>query len=330
MKELPIENNMMLMMKSIKQPYALTMARHRLKKKDMQIMMMILRALQPRMIHDKHPFELYQTDLGDTRIRIPTKSLLKEGQKNYEVIRKSLRALTRNPIEIKICNEEGICREVFTNLIMRGKFSPRSHFVEIDIAKEFLPELLGLAKGYSRYLIDVAFNASSPNVMKLYYFISHWRDKKQVGLYVKDFKKWLQIEDKYPLPHQIKNNILLPAQKELEEKADMYFTIAESIKVGRNVLGWKLNICKNKAYKELMPPPLSAVQKSNNNERLHQRLTEEFQLSPRQADKVLAKAERQILYKALYEIRLLRLDKKISNVGGYTAKVLAEKFSLKL
>jgi len=89
--------------------------------------------------------------------------------------------------------------------------------------------------------------------------ISHWRDKKQG--FVRNFeidtlRKTLEInENKYVRPSGFLKRVLLPAQKELEEKADVWFKVKEPVKEGKRVKGWKIQIFKKEADTKRRPAP---------------------------------------------------------------------------
>ncbi len=54
---------------------------------------------------------------------------------------------------------------------------------------------------------------------------------------------------------------------------------------------------------------------------LHERMMTQFKLRSDQIEFILARFEPAVINKKLYEIQLQNASKKISNIGGYTAKV---------
>ena len=315
----------------LKQPYGLTMSRHKFNAHEMRIMLRIIQALQPRMVYDKSPFELKKTDLGDTKVTIPTKYLLPRGTKNHEVVRNALESLTKKHINIKFFDDNGIVKEIFTNLVKEGSYQYRSEFVGVEISRNLMPQLLGLAKNYTRYLLKVAFNSSSPNVMKLYQYASQWRDKKQTFAKVDSLRKWLRLEGKYKKPADMKKWVLDPAIKELKAKADVWFDIAERVMEGRRMIGWKFNIhTKNtpkKALKKLLTQSPKQIQKPLS--KLEEKLYKTLGLSPKQIQKIVRRVPEKDIEKELYQLNLLILDKKIANPAAYAIKIFKSKHGVK-
>ncbi len=242
----------------LKQPYAVTMARHRLNVYEMRIMFRVIEALQPRMVYDKSPYQISQTNIGDTTITMPTRCLLVPGDENYKLVRDALDSLTKKHIHIAIKDDKGVSKEVFTNLIKEAIYEHRSSSIRIDISRNLMPQILGLSRNYTKYLLSVAFNSSSPNVMKLYQYVAQWRDKKQTFLRVTSLRQWLLLGEKYRYPSQIKKWILEPASKELKASADVWFDIASRVKEGRRTMGWTLNIYTKERpeVKRVAPLPL--------------------------------------------------------------------------
>ena len=313
----------------IKQPYSITMARHQLSTGEMRIMMRILEALQPKMTYSQeqkryaYPYEIRKTIFGDTEIFLRAASLLPKGSKNYANLRKALRGMVKKSISITIKHEDGEEEEIFTNIVMRATFKKRANMVSLQIPKEIIPEMLGLANNYTKYLLNVAFNSSSTNTMKLYQYVSHWRDKKQIFWKIESLRHWLNIEDKYKKPYEIEKWIFKPAIEELKRQADVWFEVAEKVKEGRNILGWKLNIFtkKNKM------PALAQVS-SSVNDRLLKKLVDTHKLSHKQAVKAINHIDHGNLNKALYAIMLNK--NKIDNIGAYTVTCINKQFGIKL
>ena len=70
----------------VKQPYAITVAKHNFNVHEMRIMTRITQALQKDMLYSKDRSEVQKTLFGDKIIRIPTQSLLPKGSQNYAAL----------------------------------------------------------------------------------------------------------------------------------------------------------------------------------------------------------------------------------------------------
>ncbi len=308
----------------LKQPYLITMARHDFNVHESRVFLKVIECLQPRMIHDKAPHEISEDDLGNLEVKIPVKEIIKSS--NYDEIRTALKKLTKKEIVVEERDENGnIVSELFTNLLMAGGLKHRTSFCELLIHKKVVPHLIGLNNNYTRFSAKPAFDCSSPNTMKLYLMCSHFRDIKQIDVRLESFKNWLRIEKKYSRIFDIRKRVIDPAIKELKKKADVWFEISKNIKEGRKVVGWKFNIYnKDKVSKKL---PASEI---SNFEAIEKRMIDSFHLSAKQAKKVAKSVEKQALNKTLHAIQLQKINGKIQNLGGYTRKVLNEKFNLNI
>lgn len=236
---------------TIRQPYAITLAKHRLNTHEMRVMFRIIEALQPDIQYNKDVRQVRETLFGNKIISIKTNLLLPEGSQNYSCVKRAINSLRKKDITIQKKGEKGIS-EVYTGMIVRGEYFLNNELVEIEVDRDLLPSFLALAKNYSKYLLNVAFNSSSPNVMKLYQYVSHhyWRNELKIEIDMEDLRGWLGIENKYPKSKDMRANILEPAMKELKEKADVYFEIKKPIKLGRKITGWEIRIFKKSFTEE--------------------------------------------------------------------------------
>ena len=249
----------------------------------MRIALRIVEALQPEVQYNQSVQQVGKTIFGNKILRLRTKDLLPEGSKNYGYVKRALKSLRKKDITIKKENSE-----VYTGLIVQGEYYSNNEFVEIEISKDLFPCFLALAKNYSKYLLEVAFNASSSNVMKLYQYVSHhyWNKKMKMELDIEEIREWLQLGDKYSQSKDFRQRILEPTIKELKEKADVYFDIAReqdkktgkwkkaAIKNGRQIIGWKINIFKKATNKEEISKATEFEQNIRNY------LSEYFKLKP--------------------------------------------------
>ena len=310
-----------------KQPYNLTVAKHTMDIHQMRIMSSLVHAMQPYMSMQVD----YAESKQDVWLNLRSKDLVLGN--NFNPLRESLKKLMKKVVIIKYyVPEKKTCIETGTTIVQEYKHEHGSSEVAVKISGSLLPQLIDLARGYTRYSLGVAFQTSSPNVFKIYQYISHFRDKKIIQCNVETLRKWLNLETKYKMPARIKERVLEPAMRELREKADVWFDIAKRVTDGRRMIGWKFNIYTKKAVKKTLDkhqhqPDSSPKAKPFG---MCSELVSKFKLSERQADKLLQKVDTKDLHKELYQINLLILGGTLKNIGGYTAKMLAEKFNLRL
>jgi len=306
---------------ALKQPYAITLARHRLNVHEMRIMFRIVEALQPNTQYGQRRKDIINSTLfGNKIIRVPTKSLLPKGNKHYEFVRRAIKALRRKDITINKEDHKKGKSEVYTGLIVRGEYYHNNEFVEIEIDRDLLPCFLALAKNYSQYLLEVAFNSSSPNVMKLYQYISHWKDKPQIEVMIEDLREWLQLGDKYPSPRNFRVYILEPAIKELEAKSDIYFKINSPIKQGRRIIGWKLRIFR-KALTDKEKNQATAFEQN-----IRMFLTNHFKLRDKDIEQFSKFIEKPELHRHIWDAMhrvAKRIDSRLQPIKNRRAYMLA-------
>ena len=228
----------------LKQPYAITIAKHRLNVHEMRIMFRVIEVLQSDMRYGKKRSDIQKTLFGDHIIYLRTNSLVTAEGKNYSSVKRALKSLEQKSIEIKGTDEKG---KYVTNsrLIMKSKYYLNNQMIEIQLDRDLLCNYLFLAKNYTKYLLEVAFSCSSPYVMKLYQFISHWKDKHKVVINLEHLRDYLQMGTKYAQTKNFRKYILEPASKNLKEKADVWYELGDPIKIGKAITGYTFKIYKH-------------------------------------------------------------------------------------
>jgi len=297
----------------LRQPYAVTLAKHRLNTHEMRIMFRIIEGLQPEMGYNRGRAEVGETLFGNKILRIQTKSLLPEGSQNYSSVKRAIATLRERTITIQGQDPKDGKYTAYTGYIVKGKYHHNNEVVVLEIDKEILPCFLALAKNYSKYLLEVAFNSSSSNIMKLYQFISHWKDKKEIEVTVDTLREWLQLEEKYKRSNDIKKMILNPASKELKKKADVYFEIKEPIKQGRKVTGWRFRIFR----KATTEKEVKHSQNLLSTIKIH--LEDQFKFKSNDFEKLAPLFENYELLRHLWDT-ILRVEKRIVAEGKEPVK----------
>ena len=305
-----------------KQPHRLTIAKHKLGIHQMRVMAHVVNKLQHLMSMEVD----YTKDMSDVWVEVGVGELTKCG--NVKPLREALKGLMNKIVVIMhYLPDKAAFLEIGTPIIQEYKYEHGEEFVRLKISGSLIPQMVDLARGYTKYSLDVAFQTSSPNVFKLYQYFSHFRDKKQIQCNVDTLRQWLQLTDKYQKPSHIVQHILTPAMRELKEKADVWFDIAERVTEGRRMKSWKFNIYTKKGLKNTAKKVERIGAESD-----IKTLTNIYKLGQVQAKLLLAKvtnfpALRRELHKNVY---LPYSDKKIHNIGAYTVKFIKEKYGVTL
>lgn len=224
----------------VKQAYAITVAKHNFNVHEMRIMTRITQALQKDMRYGHTRSEIHKTLLGDKIIRVPTQTLLTNGSQNHTAVKRALKSLGEKSMLIRGKDKYGEY-ETRARLIMKYKYYLNNEMVEIQLDRDILPDYLALAS-YSKYIAEVSFNSPSRYIMRLYQFISHWKDKTKKVVTLDELRDVLELGDKYNKPKDLRKHVLEPCIDYLKTHADVWFEIDSPIKSGRSITGYVLKI----------------------------------------------------------------------------------------
>jgi plasmid replication initiation protein len=136
------------------------------------------------------------------------------------------------------------------------------------------PYMLGLKEFYTSYKLENILSLKSKYSIRLYEILKSNLFKKQLTIELQDLKDMIGVNEKsYDVYQNVKNRILIQAQKELKAKTDISFTYDE-IKTGRKVTSLKFyintNKTKNKALEEVCVT--KEVKYTNEEEKCHTEL----------------------------------------------------------
>lgn len=305
----------------IKQPYAITVAKHDFNVHEMRIMTRITQALQQDMLYGKTRLEVQKTLFGDKIIRIPTQSLLPKGSQNYSMVKKALKSLEQKIMTIRSKDKYGNY-ETNARLIMKSKYYLNNEMLEIQLDRDILPDYLALAS-YSKYIAEISMNSSSRYIMRMYQFISHWRDKTKKTVMLEELRNVLEIGEKYDRPKDLRKYVLEPCIADLKNRADIWFNIDSPIKTGRTITGYTFNI-----YKRNDNPHHSSVHEQN----IRDSLRNLFGLNDYHLERLrtIINRDRAEFFPHIYEkIRELEIQisrGKVKNVRAYVVAALQNEF----
>ena len=139
--------------------FAITMAKHKYDIYEQRIMIRIIQALPDEMKYDEDSCKIGETIGEDKILRLPTKSLLPEGNKHYDKVKTALVGLENKKIIINGRDKYGKY-ELIVRLILKSKYYLNNQIVEIKIDKDVFRILLGLSRNYTEYMFNIVFNCS--------------------------------------------------------------------------------------------------------------------------------------------------------------------------
>jgi plasmid replication initiation protein len=167
------------------------------------------------------------------KIRIPLKEIAIP--QNYEHVKKSVKQLASIVVEIPYLDKETKEKRIRYAGLFNADVpdeKTRSSYIDIEIDKRVAKMLIEIDQNqfqqpinYTRFIYQIAQNATNKYTSRIYKLICSWRKKGGFTISLDEFREQLGIELKYKYFNDIKKHILKPVQDELFEKADCWFNI---------------------------------------------------------------------------------------------------------
>lgn len=200
----------------------------------------------------------------------------------------------------------------------------------LSLDKGLKPYMLGLKEFYISYKLENVLSLKSKYSIRLYEVLKSNLFKKCIEIEIKELKKMLGVNEKsYNVYQNLKNKVIITAQKELNKITDISFEF-EEIKTGRKVTSIKFIInSKNKAKNEIAATKeIITINKIKATEKPPDDLIKQVQtichkhkIKENEASCILSDANNNInLIKQCYEY-LLTKD-YVNNIVGYMRKLV--------
>lgn len=174
----------------------------------------------------------------------------------YTIAREVAMKMITTPVSFDIINpltgeKAWYCTGLISSVLIPKKKNSRSFSVEIK--REIMDVLLNVDKGFTQFIKEIAFNASSKYTIRLYMLISSWKNKGGFSIDMGKFRKWLKLENKYNDYKDLYRRVIRPVYEELFEKSNCWFEVAEVYRDNENQ-PYKLNF-------KVIKPALSQKEK---------------------------------------------------------------------
>jgi len=169
-------------------------------------------------------FKIYRIPITDIMGFLDIK-----GKAFYTRLRKIAKTLRSRPLSIEKPNGGWI----ETGWISKAEYKPKGEdglkYACLDLSFDpgMKPYLLQLKSQFFSYMLANVANLKSIYSIRFYEIFASYRRLGHVTLEVEDLKKRLQISDKYKVFKDFRVRVIIPAQKELKEKTDIYFEYTE-------------------------------------------------------------------------------------------------------
>jgi plasmid replication initiation protein len=162
---------------------------------------------------------------------------------NYDELKNVTLQLKQKVLVIKF-EIEGRKKELQTSWVNDVIYDDKG-YIEIDISKNLKPYLMDLQKFYTELNLKYCFRLKSLYSARLYEILKQWENRGEVEFKLSYFRDLLSIKDhEYPMYANLKQRVIITAQKELEKHTDIYFEY-EEVKADRKVTALKIKIFKN-------------------------------------------------------------------------------------
>jgi|CXWL01.1.fsa_nt_gi plasmid replication initiation protein len=228
----------------VTQSNELVSARYTLPLGEQRLVLTMIARIQP----DDEDFKPYRIGIGELAdfLGVDKNSAYRECKKITEKL------LTR-VVKIK---EPG--RELQTNWVSSADYIDGSGMVNLCFDPLLKPYLLQLKGNFTSCKLAMLLSFKSQYTMRMYSFLKQYEGFKEREIELAPLRELLGLRtDQYKLYANFKTDLLKPIQKELAEKADLYFEFDE-IKYGRRVGAIRFHlfvqqICKKLSVSESVP-----------------------------------------------------------------------------
>ena len=122
---------------------------------------------------------------------------------------------------------------------------------KIALTNEIMPYLTQLKGQFTQYQIEHISGFTSVHSIRIYELLTQYKTLGERYISLEDFKKWLQLEDKYNRYNNLKQWVIDPSITEINEKSNLFIEY-EPIKQGRKITGIEFRI---KFKKSKLTPP---------------------------------------------------------------------------
>ncbi len=176
---------------------------------------------------------------------------------NYQAVKDAAKRLLTRVIEIERDTPEGV--QWFATSMLVGtegfKNTAERNVVRVQFHPDLKPYLLELKERYLVYDIRNLWGLSSVYSVRMYELLKQYEKIRKRRFLVEDLRLILGIaENEYPLYANLKQKVILKAQKDLEKFTDITFELEEE-KDGRKITAVTFHIQSNANNRRMALPP---------------------------------------------------------------------------
>lgn len=307
----------------VKKSNTLIYASYDLSLQEQKIVLSIASTVSP----DDDDFKEYEFKIKDFNDLVEIKN-----KNSYTELKQSTKNLMRKPFEIK---EEG--KTIQVNWFSSITYKDGEGLIIFKFDSALKPYMLHLKELFTSYKLGNVLSLKSKYSIRLYEIMKSYEFRNEWVIDLEEFKSLVGASEKsYSVYQNVKNKIIIQAQKELAEKTDIRFDF-EEIKKGRKVGTLKFKIRKNKPhFNSLENADKVDSSPVENGSKVEVESQLESNLEPLRAimDKSITNLEIKKIYDAgkgnlekIIKIYYYAKDKEVDNLVGYVIKILKDGFN---
>lgn len=149
---------------------------------------------------------------------------------------------------------------MITGWVQTIVYCPGEGRVRLRFSKDMLPYLTELKEQFTKYALSDVAKMDSVYAIRLYELLMQWRSTGQREIALEDFRRVLQLEERYPAIKDFKLRVLDPAVDQINEHSPWSVSWKQR-KTGRRVTHLSFTFePKNKNTKQPKPPKLPKTQ----------------------------------------------------------------------
>ncbi len=147
----------------------------------------------------------------------------------------------------------------YINWVASAEYIPKEAVVEVEFSQKLMPYLIELKEQFTTYYLANIMTLKSSFSIRVFELLKQYEKLGKRRIELDELRKLVGtteinengevIREDYPLYANFKSRVLIPAQKELKQKTDIYFNFNE-IKQSKKVIAIEFEILENTKNKE--------------------------------------------------------------------------------
>jgi plasmid replication initiation protein len=242
------------------------------------------------------------------------------GNANYKELQKITLGLMKKVLVIKEPDKKVVTQVSWLN---SARYEEGEGFIRLSFAPEMHPFLLNLKKTFTVISLSDLMQFKSIHAIRIYELLKQYQDIGERTLTIKEIKECCGATDRLKTYPNFEKKILLIAQREINEKSDIYFEF-ERQKHVRKIVAIRFIISKNKDY-ELRNNPINQLQEEKRKPAVVHTL-KEFGLSTRIINQVLKENTEQVIQDAINAVELQLSRGNVKNSKAMLMIAIKEKW----